>query len=132
MTASEILNLTGSIPDIIPHEPRFDITDSISGEGDQEIVLGVWDGTDNGFQPRGKQVREPKTIWYTAVTGIWQTVWLETVAARSIARLTMTPDIDNGVLRLEAEVRGGGAASLRAESRQLGTIIDRGRAPHTL
>ncbi len=78
----------------------FDITDALKSDGDQEIVLSVWDPTDAGTQPRGKQVRKPGGIWYTAVTGIWQTVWLEPVSA-GIVQLRLTPDIDAGVLHVE-------------------------------
>jgi beta-galactosidase/beta-glucuronidase len=85
----------------------FDITDVLV-DGEQEIVVSVWDPTDSGFQPRGKQVGEPRGIWYTAVTGIWQTVWLESVPAYSIAGLQITPDIDAGALRLRATARGSG------------------------
>lgn len=59
----------------------FDITDAIRDEGPQELVVRVWDPANEGFQPRGKQVIEPKGIWYTSVTGIWRTVWLEPVPA---------------------------------------------------
>ncbi len=59
-----------------------------------EIVVAVWDPTDSGPQPRGKQVLNPNSIWYTAVSGIWQTVWLEPVPAHSISELSMTPDLD--------------------------------------
>jgi hypothetical protein len=72
----------------------FDITDAINKTGSQEIVLSVWDPTDTGYQPRGKQVRKPDGIWYTAVTGIWQTVWLEPVAPAHIESLKTTPDVD--------------------------------------
>jgi len=61
----------------------FDITDFIR-KGKQELVVKVWDPTDDGPQPRGKQVKNPNSIWYTAVTGIWQTVWLEAVNAAHI------------------------------------------------
>ena len=50
--------------------------------GPQEIVVSVWDPTDAGTQPRGKQVNRPGGIWYTPVTGIWQTVWIEPVPRR--------------------------------------------------
>ena len=83
----------------------FDVTDALKEEGDQEVLVAVWDPTDAGFQPRGKQVNEPRGIWYTPVTGIWQTVWLEVVPAASIASLTLVPDIDAGVLRVSAAVR---------------------------
>ena len=80
----------------------FDITDALTGSGRQEIVLMVWDPTNTGTQPRGKQVLKPGGIWYTAVTGIWQTVWLEPVPGAGIMRFQLTPDIDAGVLRVMA------------------------------
>jgi len=76
----------------------FDITDALKQTGRQEIVLSVWDPTDAGTQPRGKQVRNPHGIWYTPTTGIWQTVWLEPVPKSYIRELSITPDVDdNGV-----------------------------------
>ncbi|MBN1341657.1 MAG: hypothetical protein JXQ73_03205 [Phycisphaerae bacterium] len=84
----------------------FDITESLTKDATQELVLSVWDPTDRGFQPRGKQVSEPKGIWYTAVTGIWRTVWLEPVPVASIDRLEMVPDVDAGILRLTVKGRG--------------------------
>ncbi|MBW3596932.1 MAG: beta-galactosidase [Planctomycetes bacterium] len=73
----------------------FDITDLLRDD-EQELVVAVWDPTDQGYQPRGKQVVEPRGIWYTPVTGIWQTVWLETVPAASISSYTLAPDVDRG------------------------------------
>jgi beta-galactosidase/beta-glucuronidase len=99
----------------------FDITDALVS-GDQEIVVSAWDPSDAGFQPRGKQVNEPRGIWYTPVTGIWQTVWLESVPALSLAGLKMVPDIDSSVLLLGAELRGldgSGALGLGAEAPDL-------------
>ncbi|MEI9975942.1 MAG: sugar-binding domain-containing protein [Ignavibacteriota bacterium] len=57
----------------------FDITPALKGKGAEDLVVSVWDPSDNGPQPRGKQVLKPESIWYTAVSGIWQTVWLESV-----------------------------------------------------
>ncbi len=57
----------------------FDVTDALKKTGENEVVVSVWDPSDAGFQPRGKQVRRPHSIWYTPTTGIWQTVWLEPV-----------------------------------------------------
>jgi hypothetical protein len=74
----------------------IDITAALSSSPNQELVVSVWDPTDRGPQPRGKQVLEPKSIWYTAVTGIWQTVWLETVPAAYVADLEIVPDVDAG------------------------------------
>ena len=56
----------------------FDITDALK-DGKGELVVRVWDPTDSGAQPRGKQQMKPEGIWYTPVTGIWQTVWMEPV-----------------------------------------------------
>ena len=81
----------------------FDITDALTEAGEQEIVVGVLDPTDAGTQPRGKQVNNPEGIWYTPSTGIWQTVWLEPVPETHITDLKMTPDIEAGVLELEAQ-----------------------------
>ena len=53
-------------------------------------MVGVWDPTDTGTQPRGKQVNNPRGIWYTSVTGIWQTVWLEPVPDTATG-LTLVP-----------------------------------------
>ena len=75
----------------------FDITDQLA-DGENEIILAVWDPTDAGWQPRGKQVLKPHGIMYTAVTGIWQTAWLETVPAAYIKSLKIVPDIDRGVV----------------------------------
>ncbi|MDD3788412.1 MAG: beta-galactosidase, partial [Petrimonas sp.] len=61
----------------------FDITPALKG-GANKLVVKVWDGTDQGFQPRGKQVNRPQGIWYTPVSGIWQTVWLEPVPEKYI------------------------------------------------
>jgi beta-galactosidase/beta-glucuronidase len=97
----------------------FDITDSLAPLGQNELVVSVWDPTDSGTQPRGKQVRKPNGIWYTSTSGIWQTVWLEFVGAVCITGLEITPDIDKsevaiaprttaplGRLSVEVSVRG--------------------------
>jgi beta-galactosidase/beta-glucuronidase len=72
---------------------NFDITPFLS-TGEQKLVVKVWDGVDTGYQPRGKQVSNPNGIWYTSVTGIWQTVWLEPVNEKYIASVKTVPDID--------------------------------------
>lgn len=90
-----------------------DVTDALR-PGEQELVVSVWDPTDRGPQPRGKQVLSPGGIWYTAVTGIWQTVWLEPVPATYVNGLVITPDVDAGMVRVRIEARGvAGAPSAR-------------------
>jgi len=83
----------------------LDVSDALKPSGPQEIVLAVWDPTDAGYQPRGKQVRDPRGIWYTSVTGIWRTVWLEPVAEASIRSLKIVPDVDGGTVTISADAR---------------------------
>lgn len=83
----------------------FDITDLIKKGNTQELSVRVWDPTDAGTQPRGKQVRKPEAIWYTPVTGIWQTVWLEAVPETYIQSTRQTPDIDQNTLTLTAAIK---------------------------
>lgn len=75
----------------------FDITSSIS-KGKNVVCVKVWDPVDKGFQPRGKQVDNPHGIWYTSVSGIWQTVWLEPVPEQYIEKVRITPDVDRNLL----------------------------------
>lgn len=81
----------------------FDITDALQWKGAEEITVCVTDPTE-GDQPRGKQSRKPEGIFYTATSGIWQTVWLEPVPAVCIDRLRLTPDLPGRALRLRVAV----------------------------
>ena len=78
----------------------FDIADFVNFDGENEIIVKVTDPTDKQGYPRGKQSLKPYGIWYTSVTGIWQTVWLEPVPEIYIESLKMMPDIDNDNLNL--------------------------------
>jgi len=85
----------------------FDITEALKNDArEQELVVAVWDPTDKGPQPRGKQVTRPSGIYYTPVTGIWQTVWLEPVPERHIEGVKIVPDLDAGKVRVTVEARG--------------------------
>jgi beta-galactosidase/beta-glucuronidase len=84
----------------------FDITSALKRSGPQEIRVTVWDPTDEGPQPRGKQVNIPKSIWYTPVTGIWQTVWLEAVPQTYITSIRLMPDVDKSTLSLSGAADG--------------------------
>ena len=90
----------------------FDITYALKVNGNNDIVVKVWDPTDKGFQPRGKQVSNPKGIWYTPVTGIWQTVWLEPVNKTYISDIKITPDIDFNILNVKAITKGANVGTL--------------------
>ncbi len=76
---------------------EFDITSALK-KGANDIRVRVWDPTDDGYQPRGKQVNRPEGIWYTPVSGIWQTVWLEAVPQQYIKQVKTTPDLDRKVV----------------------------------
>jgi len=82
----------------------FDITDALK-KGANELVVRVWDGT-GGTQLRGKQTLEPKGIWYTRVSGIWQTVWLEEVADTRLTDVKITTAINPAVITIKPTVEG--------------------------
>lgn len=83
----------------------FDITKYLR-KGEQELIVSVWDPTDRGDQPRGKQVLDPRGIWYTPVTGIWQTVWIEPVGPAYIRSLYPVSDIEKGTVTIHTELAG--------------------------
>jgi beta-galactosidase/beta-glucuronidase len=89
----------------------LDITDSLRSD-ENELIVSVSDPTDKGLQQRGKQTLRPQGIWYTSVSGIWQTVWLEGVPAISIESLRLTPDLDARLLNVDVVIRG----TVRTES----------------
>ncbi len=91
----------------------LDVTDQLK-DGENELVLSVWDPTDQGWQPRGKQVLKPHGIMYTAVTGIWQTAWLETVPATYIQSLKVVPDIDRGVVSITVNASANARVEIAA------------------
>ncbi|MEU0045035.1 AbfB domain-containing protein [Streptomyces werraensis] len=95
-----------------------DITDLLNRGGVNTVVVSVWDPTQTGSQAVGKQRLndvQPHPgggIFYTAASGIWQTVWLEPTSAAHITRLDMVPDLTNN--RLKVTVRGAGTSGHQA------------------
>ncbi|HEX5102300.1 MAG TPA: hypothetical protein VFV87_00715, partial [Pirellulaceae bacterium] len=88
----------------------FDITDALdAGKEEQVLLVAVHDPNDANWQPRGKQVNQPKGIWYTPTTGIWQTVWLEEVPVTYIKSIQITPDIDNEQFEVVVNLAGDDA-----------------------
>ena len=81
----------------------FDVTDMLAKGKKHSLKVKVTDRTDKWFQPRGKQVSQPEGIWYTAVTGIWQTVWMEPVPASHIDSYYAVADIDEGTLAVTVD-----------------------------
>jgi hypothetical protein len=92
----------------------IDITDALKDGGPQELVISVYDPTNSGSQPRGKQVHRPGGIMYTPTTGIWQTVWLEPVPATHITNIFQLPSVDGKCLRLHVFAAGDAAAEVTA------------------
>ena len=99
----------------------YDITPYLNKSGKQKVVVKVFDATDNSMQPRGKQCIINSAIWYTPVSGIWQTVWLEPVnkthiqdyyPVSNLAKSTLTVDVKtvNAYVRdiVEVELLEGG------------------------
>ena len=83
----------------------YDVTDSLK-LGKNELVVKVFDPTDAGPNPHGKQTLHPRTIFYTASSGIWQTVWLETVPVTHIDSVVTTPDVDHSQVFVRVQVVG--------------------------
>ena len=104
----------------VPHEGgqnpfTLDITDYVK-PGANELTVCVWDPTEDYINSRGKQSFKPKGCFYTRVSGIWQTVWMETVPACHIDGYTVVTDIDKGTATLDFRICGamGGACSCAA------------------
>lgn len=89
----------------------FDITPALEGKSNK-LTVKVWDPTDRSYQPRGKQVSNPGGIWYTPVSGIWQTVWLEPVNEKHIQDLRILPNIDRKMLTVDAAVANAADADM--------------------
>ena len=82
----------------------FDITDLLTKGKKHNLTVKVLDQTDKWYQPCGKQIMDPHGIWYTPVSGIWQTVWIEPVAETYIASFTTYPDVAGAKLGVDVKV----------------------------
>lgn len=106
----------------------FDITSVLNKKGNNQLIVKVWDPSDHGEQPRGKQVEKPNGIWYTPVTGIWQTVWLEPVAEQHIAGLKTTPDIDLKSIQVEVATSQASSDKIEVKVFDGQTLVAQGAA----
>ena len=93
----------------VPHEGgqnpfTLDITDFVK-DGANELTLCVWDPTEDFVNSRGKQSFKPTGCYYTRVSGIWQTVWMENVPETYIGGYTVETDIDAGTATFRFDVR---------------------------
>jgi hypothetical protein len=115
----------------------FDIAGALGPSGLQELVVAVFDPTDTGTQPRGKQVRRPESIWYTSVTGIWQTPWLEPVSSSYFQEIPrITPDIDAGAVDVGFVARTAAPIEVKIQVRDgdrlVSEAIERGAGQNAL
>ncbi len=78
----------------------FDITDSVK-DGVNEIIVEVLDPSDKGVQATGKQRLKNSGIWYTPTSGIWQTVWIESVPAVYAESIRITPNLENNTVNFK-------------------------------
>ena len=108
----------------------IDITQALKKKGNNVLKVRVWDPTDQGEQPCGKQHVKPHGIWYTPVTGIWQTVWLEPVNENHIVDLKIVPDIDNKSIIVKPEIANPSSDNMLEikvyRGEKLGDIIESG------
>ena len=84
----------------------YDITPFLKKSGKQTLTVKVFDATDNSMQPRGKQCIVNSAIWYTPVSGIWQTVWMEPVAKTYIADYYPVSDLKKGQIAVDVKTVG--------------------------
>ena len=104
----------------VPHEGgqnsfTLDITDYVK-KGENDLTVCVWDPTDDFINSRGKQCFKPAGCFYTRVSGIWQTVWMETVPEKYIKSYKVFTDIDKGTVRFEFDkVEGAGEVEVTTD-----------------
>ncbi|MBN1328141.1 MAG: hypothetical protein JXA54_01595 [Candidatus Heimdallarchaeota archaeon] len=93
----------------------IDITDKIIFDRENQIQIRVFDPSEKGKQPSGKQWLKPGIVFYTTTSGIWQTVWLESVPKNYISKIKMIPDIDLKLLHLEINIELDGQNKLQLD-----------------
>lgn len=100
----------------------FDASDAVV-PGQNTIVVRVQDETE-GFQLNGKQSLNPRGIWYTQVSGIWQTVWMEQVPQDSIRELDIRSDATTGIVSVSADILGDSSGkSIRVRVLDDGQVV---------
>lgn len=106
----------------------FEVSDFLTG-GDNELTVIVWDPTDTYGQERGKQTLNPKGLFYSAVSGIWQTVWIEPVPRRYIRSFRLMPDIDSEELAIQLDTGADGSGvAFEAVASERGVQVASGRS----
>lgn len=108
---------------------HVDITEALVDGGRQEVVVSVTDPSDTGDQPLGKQTLNPIGILYTAVAGIWQTVWLEPVPASCIESVVSSLDLAARTVRITCRTTGAAdGTALDVEASAGGVVVAGGAA----
>lgn len=103
---------------------EFDITKYIKKSGEQIVELSVVDPTDTESISRGKQQLNQKGIWYTPVSGIWQTVWLEAVNPQHIRQILPEADIHKKTVKLHLDIANAkGQENVKVEVLDEGKVI---------
>ena len=103
----------------VPHDGgqtpfTLDITDFVK-PGENELTVCVWDPTEDFLQSRGKQCFDPHLCFYTRVSGIWQSVWMERVPEKHIKGYKVVPDIDNSTVRFDFDLVGEGEVAVKVD-----------------
>ena len=114
---------------------EFDITDALDGEGGASLVLGVFDPTEAGNQPHGKQsmgvfAATKASSKYTSTSGIWATVWLEFVPSTYIADLHIVSTVAESSATVSVEASLGGSAAPAGCSVQVALLDGSSTAGH--
>jgi len=112
----------------------LDVTSFTSPVGENTVIVAVRDDTAEGTGIYGKQSVRPGNIWYTAQSGVWQTVWVESVPDRHFTDIRITPQAGKTVvLQLPDPMPGDAYAVFQSGRRILNGLFDlRGRAEFTL
>jgi len=101
----------------------FDITQFLGNQKVHDLLICVWDPTDKGNQPRGKQVSTPGGIWYTPTTGLWQTIWIEPVNESYISSFRTVTNADQGTITFNTNVMNAGNSTLTYKIKKQGKIV---------
>ena len=103
----------------VPHEGAqepftLDITDYVV-DGENELTVCCWDPTEDFVNSRGKQSFKPSGCFYTRVSGIWQTVWMEEVPEKYIKGYKVATDVDNSTVRFEFDIAEKGDVEVKVD-----------------
>jgi beta-galactosidase/beta-glucuronidase len=107
-----------------------DVTAALTASGPQQLIVAVTDTVDTS-QPLGKQRLQPKGIFYSPSSGIWQPVWMEPVPAQHVDQLIVTPDTANDTIAVKVLSTSSPAGAVTATVSTSPQTADGGAAPVT-